>query len=190
MIIRNEQPGDASALHNVHCAAFPTDAEARLVDRLRANSHGPISLVAEIDGLVVGHILFSPVSIDGNPEVAGGLGLAPVAVLPAWQRQGVGSRLIEAGLAACRKQGFRFVVVLGHVAYYPKFGFQKASLFGLDNEYGVDDEFMVLQLQPGSLPGQGGPGQIRPGVFGVGRLIDAGSQALPGNPVGPASACC
>ena len=156
MIIRDEQVGDASVIRDVHCAAFPTDAEACLVDRLRANSHAPVSLIAENDGLVVGHILFSPVSIDGSPEIPGGLGLAPVAVLPAWQRHGVGSRLIEAGIAACRQQGCRFVVVLGHVAYYPKFGFQKASSFRLENEYGVDDEFMVLELQPGSLPAQGG----------------------------------
>jgi putative acetyltransferase len=140
----------------VHCAAFPIDAEARLVDRLRANDRAKVSLVAEIDGLVVAHILFSPVSIGQNPEFSGGLGLAPVAVLPAWQRKGIGSRLIHEGIAECRQKGFRFIVLLGHAAYYPRFGFQKASLFRLDNEYGAQDEFMVLELQPGSLPAEGG----------------------------------
>ena len=156
MIVRQERAGDAAAIRNVHVAAFPTDAEARLVDHLRANGNARVSLVADIASLVVGHIVFSPVSIGETQECSGGWGLAPVAVLPAWQRKGVGSRLIHEGIAACRQQGCRFVVVLGHVTYYPKFGFQKASLFRLDNEYGARDEFMVLELQPGSLPVLGG----------------------------------
>jgi putative acetyltransferase len=169
MLIRDEQPHDVSAVHNVLIAAFPTDAEARLVERLRANSHTPISLVAVIAGQIVGHILFSPVSIDGNPELSDGLGLAPVAVVPVWQRNGVGSRLIEAGIEDCRQQGCQFVVVLGHPAYYPRFGFQKASLFRLDNEYGAQDEFMVLELQPESLPAAGGQVKYGPefSEFGI-----------------------
>jgi putative acetyltransferase len=154
--IRAEQTGDAAAIYSLHCAAFPTDAEARLVDRLRANDHARMSLVAEADGALVGHVLFSPVSIVGHPADGSGLGLAPVAVLPTHQRMGVGSNLIREGLAACRQAGYRFIVLLGHPAYYPRFGFQKASLAGLQNEYGADEEFMVLELQPGSLPVVGG----------------------------------
>jgi putative acetyltransferase len=156
MTIRAEQAGDAAAIYSLHCAAFPTDAEARLVDRLRDNGNARISLVAEDEGLLVGHILFSPVSIVGHPGDGSGLGLAPVAVLPDHQHLGIGSSLIRAGLAACRHAGYRFIVLLGHPAYYPRFGFQKASLVGLRNEYGADEAFMILQLLPGSLPVGGG----------------------------------
>jgi putative acetyltransferase len=156
MTIRDEQTADAAAIRSVHCAAFPTDAEARLVDRLRANGHARISLVAEVDGVVVGHVLFSPVSIVGNFADGAGLGLAPVAVLPSHQRMEIGSSLIREGLAACRHVGYRFIVLIGHPAYYPRFGFQKASLAGLRNEYGADEAFMVLELLPGSLPLGGG----------------------------------
>ncbi len=154
--IRAEQVGDATAIYSLHCAAFPTDAEARLVDRLRANGHARISLVAEADGALVGHILFSPVSIVGHLCNGSGLGLAPVAVLRTHQRMGIGSKLVREGLAACREAGYRFIVLLGHPAYYPRFGFQKASLVGLRNEYGADEAFMVMELQPGSLPDGGG----------------------------------
>jgi putative acetyltransferase len=156
MTIRAEQTGDAAAIRSLHCAAFPTDDEARLVDRLRANGHARISLVAEADGAVVGHILFSPVSIVGHLSDGSGLGLAPVAVLPSHQRMGVGSNLIREGLAACRQAGYRFIVLIGYPAYYPRFGFQRASLAGLQNEYGADEAFMLLELLPGSLPAGGG----------------------------------
>jgi putative acetyltransferase len=156
MTIRAEQTGDAAAIHSVHCAAFPTDAEAGLVDRLRANGRARMSLVAEDDGALVGHILFSPVSIVSHPGNGSGLGLAPVAVLPTHQRMGIGSKLIREGLAACRQAGYRFIVLLGHPAYYPRFGFQIASRAGLTNEYGADEAFMVLELQPGAVPAAGG----------------------------------
>lgn len=153
--VRSELADDAVAIHAIHRAAFPTDAEARLVDLLRENEHAPVSLVAEEDGQIVGHVLFSPVEIDGDAS-AGGLGLAPVAVVPARQRWGLGSRLIEEGLSVCRRQKVPFVVVLGDPAFYHRFGFQRAGEFGLGNEYGCDNEFMVLELCPGSLPPSGG----------------------------------
>jgi putative acetyltransferase len=150
--IRPERAGDADAIRAVHCAAFPTDAEARLVDRLRAAGQARVVLVAEVDGRVVGHVVFSPVSVAG----AQGLGLAPVAVLPERQRSGVGSELIREGLEACRRDGWPFVVVLGHPAYYPRFGFRRAGPLGLANEYGADEAFMVLELRPDGLPTAGG----------------------------------
>jgi len=153
--IRHEQPADAKAIFAVHQAAFATDDEARLVDALRAAGHATISLVAELDGQVVGHVLFSPVSVAGAVEMTKGVGLAPVAVLPSHQRRGIGSALIRAGLAACREEGFGYVVLLGHPEYYPRFGFRRASDVGLDNEYGADDAFMVLELMPGGLPPAG-----------------------------------
>ncbi len=115
-----------------------------------------MSLVAETDDEVVGHILFSPVSVEpARPGVAGA-GLATVAVLPARQRQGIGSQLVMQGIAACRQAGFDFIVVLGDPAYYRRFGFAAASGFGLDNEYGADREFMLLELSAGCLRGTHG----------------------------------
>lgn len=156
LTIRPESPADIDAVRAVHKAAFPTPAEAGLVDRLRTNGKAEVSLVAEAEGQIVGHILFSPVTISGpTGDVATGLGLAPLAVLPELQSRGIGSRLTREGLDACRGGGYSFVVVLGHPAYYPRFGFERADNRGISNEYGADDAFMVLELQPGSLPTQG-----------------------------------
>jgi putative acetyltransferase len=153
--IRPEDADDAAAIYAVHCAAFPTDDEARLVDALRAAGHATISLVAELETQLVGHVLFSPVSVVGATGRLNGLGLAPVAVLPAHQRRGIGSDLIREGLAACRDAGYGYVVLVGHPEYYPRFGFRPASQVGLGNEYGADDAFMVLELIPGGLPPAG-----------------------------------
>jgi putative acetyltransferase len=153
--IRPERPGDADGIRAVHAAAFPTDLEARLVERLRDSAAARVSLVAQVDGHIVGHIVFSPVTVNGQ-RIAGALGLAPVAVAPKYQRQGIGGQLIRAGLVTCRELGCGFVVLLGHPEYYPRFGFQQASRFGLTNEYGADEAFMVLELQPGAIPPGGG----------------------------------
>ena len=168
MTLRSEQPADGAVIHRVVAAAFPTDAEARLVDRLRAADRLRISLVAASPpaGPIIGHIAFSPVSVDGSPATAGALGLAPVAVDPDHQRQGIGSALIRAGLDACRAIGCPFVVVLGDPAYYRRFGFTTAADVRLSNEYGAHEEFMVLEIQPGSLPEPGGLVRYAP-EFGV-----------------------
>jgi putative acetyltransferase len=153
VVIRPEQPGDVVAIHAVQASAFPTDVEAHLVTALRASGHLSVSLVAEESGRVVGHVAFSPVSLAG---AAGGLGLAPLAVTPDYQRRGIGGRLVREGLAVAAAAGGRFVVLLGHPSYYPRFGFRRAAEVGLSNEYGADEAFMVLQLQRGSLPAGGG----------------------------------
>lgn len=153
VVIRPEQPSDVDAVHAIHASAFPTDAEARLVDALRAAGRLSVSLVAVDACRVVGHVAFSPVSVEG---VAGGLGLAPLAVIPDCQHQGIGGHLVRDGLAAAARSGAGFVVVLGHPEYYPRFGFRRAGEVGLSNEYGADEAFMVLELQPGSLPTGGG----------------------------------
>lgn len=151
-----ELPDDIRAVRAVHVAAFPTSAEADLVDALRASHHATVSLVARVDGAVVGHVLFSPVTIERDGHViARGVGLAPLAVLPAHQRHGIGAALSRAGLDACRRIGAPFAVVLGEPAYYERFGFTRASDVGIDNEYGVRDEFMVLALAS-ALPTGGG----------------------------------
>lgn len=132
----------------MNVSAFDTSAEADLVDALRESAQPLVSLVAERDGQIVGHIMFSPVTLAGHAD-AKLMGLAPMAVAPPHQRQGIGSLLVDAGLAQCGQLGFGAVVVLGHAAYYPRFGFVPASRFGLTCAYDVpDDVFMAVELQP------------------------------------------
>lgn len=150
--IRPEQPSDVDAIHRIIAAAFPADDEARLVARLRNAGALTLSLVAVSPaGEIVGHVAFSPVTIEGQPVRA--LGLAPVAVAPDRQRQGIGSDLVRAGISTCRDLGYSFVVVLGHPEYYQRFGFSTGSAFGLENEYGVDEPFMALPLHLQGLDG-------------------------------------
>src|SRR5262245_56206133 len=156
MIVRPEQPKDHALIHAVNTAAFDTPAEADLVDALRQQAQPIISLVAEDQGELTGHILFSPVSLSGHPDL-NLMGLAPMAVVPARQRQGIGSALVRTGLDQCRQLGFGAVVVLGHPAYYPRFGFVSSVQLGIRSEYDVPkDVFMVAELQPGYLRGAGG----------------------------------
>lgn len=151
MKIRPEQPADIEAIRDVNHAAFVTESEANLVDLLRDSGTELISLVAETDGQIVGHILFSPVTLSGHEQVRIA-GLAPMAVIPDYQRQGIGSALINAGLEACARAGYEAVVVLGHPHYYPRFGFEISQPFGIDCEYEVSPEvFMIQAITPGIL---------------------------------------
>lgn len=157
--IRSERPEDIPGIRNVNESAFETAAEAGLVDALREQARPIVSLVAIENDAVVGHILFSPATLSSQPEMQI-MGLAPLAIVPARQKQGIGSELVRRGLEECRLLGFVAVVVLGHAAYYPKFGFASASRFGLVSEYDVpDDVFMALELETGVLSGK--PGTIR-----------------------------
>ena len=151
MEIRNEEDQEIEQIRNIVRAAFPTDAESKLVDALRANGKAVISLVAVENAQVLGHILFSPVSTT-PPSEGKGIGLAPVAVQPSLQSQGIGSGLIREGLSRCRELGYDYCVVLGDPKYYLRFGFEKASTFDLQNEYGVGDEFMVINISAHPLP--------------------------------------
>jgi putative acetyltransferase len=160
ILVRTEQPKDVEAVRRVNVLAFGRASEGALVDALRGADGVTLSLVAEVDGQVVGHILFSPVEIDrdGGHDVA--VGLAPMAVLPDHQRHGIGSRLVRAGLERLRGAGHGAVVVLGHPDYYPRFGFTRASRFGLRWEVECPDEaFMALELREGFLGTR--PGIIR-----------------------------
>ena len=151
ILIRAEVAKDWTSVHALNAAAFETAAEADLVDALRINAAPVVSLVAEFKGAIVGHILFSPVTLSGHTDL-NIMGLAPMAVLPSHQRQGIGSALVCAGLEQCRTLGFGAVVVLGHPDYYPRFGFSPAMGFGIRSEYDVPDEaFMIAELQPGFL---------------------------------------
>ena len=156
MLIRNEIPGDRVAVHALNAAAFETAAEAGLVDALREQARPLVSLVADDGGAVIGHILFSPVALPGHPGLAI-MGLAPMAVAAAHRGRGVGSALVRAGLERCRETGCDAVVVLGHPAYYPRFGFVPAAGFGIGCEYDAPAEaFMILELRPDALAGAGG----------------------------------
>lgn len=156
MLVRPEERKDWVVVHALNAAAFESPAEANLVDVLRQQARPVISLVAEEDKMVVGHIMFSPVSLTGHPNLKI-MGLAPMAVAQLHQRMGVGSALVRAGLERCKKLGFGAAVVLGHIEYYPRFGFVPSTRFGIGYEYEVPEEaFMAVELQPGYLAGKSG----------------------------------
>lgn len=156
MHIRTEKPGDWPAVHALITAAFGTSTEADLVDDLRQQAHPIISLVAELDQTIVGHILFSPVTLSGHPDLQL-MGLAPMAVAPVYQRQGVGSALVREGLVRCTDLGAGAAVVLGHPDYYPRFGFTPAVKFGIRCEFEAPHEaFMIVELKEAYLNGQWG----------------------------------
>jgi len=161
-IIRPESPDDVRAIRDLNRRAFETGLEATLVDALREQADPIVSLVAVSDNVVVGHILFSPVTLSSQPALPI-MGLAPMAVVPERQRQGIGADLVRAGIDHCRTAGCVAVVVLGHAAYYPRFGFSPASRFGLVSEYDVpDDVFMALELASGVLRGNAGTIRYHP----------------------------
>ena len=164
--IREEQRGDEAAIARVLEAAFPTAAEGRLVEALRQAGRLTVSLVALADDQIVGHIAFSPVAVGPWPDVMDqsqrGVGLAPLAVLPACERQGIGTALVRQGLAACRAGGWGFVVVLGEPDYYRRFGFRAAARWGLSDEYGGGEAFQALELEPDAIPPGGGLVQYAP----------------------------
>ena len=157
VIVRAEAPEDHAAIRRVIECAFGQSNEADLVDALRQKARPHISLVAVLNNEVVGHIFFSPVTIESERETFTAMGLAPLAVSPDHQRQGIGSLLVSEGLKECVGIGHEVVVVLGHAAYYPRFGFTPASSKGIRSEYDVpDDVFMVAELRPGALRGRHG----------------------------------
>lgn len=156
MKIRAETEKDRPAVHALNARVFETSAEADLVDALREQARPVISLVAEQGGAIVGHILFSPVTLDSSPALRLAC-LAPMAVAAEHRRKGIGSALVREGLEQCRQRGFGAAVVLGHPAFYPRFGFLPSARFGIRSEYDVpEDAFMVLELTPGYLRGVSG----------------------------------
>jgi putative acetyltransferase len=156
MHVRTERSEDHRAVYLVNQIAFGQESEARLVDALRRSPAflPELSLVAVDDGSVVGHILFTRISVEGEGPSHEALALAPMAVLPAFQRKGVGSSLVRRGLEEARSLGHRVILVVGHPEYYPRFGFVPAKPLGILPPFDVPSEaFLVLELEPGALLG-------------------------------------
>jgi len=150
--IRRETLADVDAIRGVNVEAFGRDAEADLIDRLRLERRVVASLVAEDRTYVVGHILFSRIEIVGRDRVVPAVALAPMAVVPARHREGIGSALVHAGLDACRAVGERICIVVGHLAYYPRFGFSASLAAPLTSPYS-GPACMAIELEPGALDG-------------------------------------
>lgn len=161
--VREETAEDFDAVRRVNELAFGRPQEAALVDALRVSAHPSLSLVALGEGRIVGHIFFSPVTIEAGESARDAFGLGPMAVLPECQGRGVGSRLVREGLEECLRRGHEVVVVLGHPEFYPRFGFRPAKEKGLACEFPVPDEvFMLKELREGALAGAGGVVKYHP----------------------------
>ncbi|NRQ44505.1 N-acetyltransferase [Rheinheimera sp. YQF-2] len=154
--VRPETPADFAAIAHLTHTAFNSNTEVQLISTLRQQADECIALVAEQHGAIVGHILFSPATLDNAPGTRL-MALAPMAVSNVLQHQGIGSALVRAGLEQCHKQGVAAVVVLGHPGYYPRFGFTPASRFNISCPWqAADNAFMALELEPGALKGKSG----------------------------------
>lgn len=154
--IREERPADLEEVHALHVAAFGRAVEATLADELRPIADPLISLVADTEGVVAGHIIATPVTVDGHSSPVPPMAFGPLGVLPAYQRTGIGGRLMRAAIEVCRGLGVPFVVLLGHPDYYPRFGFRPASDYGLSFAgIAPGPAAMALELIPGSIAAGG-----------------------------------
>jgi putative acetyltransferase len=163
--VRDETAEDRAAVHSINEAAFRQPDEADLVDSLRAEGVVLGSLVAELDNRIVGHILFTRMSIETTSGSIPAVALAPMAVLPEYQRRGIGARLIRRCLDLLRERGEQIVIVLGHPDYYPRFGFSSGKARSLESPF-PPEVFMALELTPGAL--EGIAGKVRyPAAFGL-----------------------
>jgi putative acetyltransferase len=165
LLIRDEKPSDQHQVRKVNEAAFERADEADLIDRLRAEGAILLSLVAEADGQVIGHILFSRMSIQTERGIVPAAALAPLAVLPSHQRQHIGSRLVRDGLSALRDRGEAIVIVLGHKSYYPRFGFTAEKARYLASPFPAES-FMALELVDAALANVRGSVEY-PAAFGL-----------------------
>ena len=164
ILVRVETTGDYMTIQGVESEAFGRREEAVLVDALRSHGVLALSLVAEIDGMVVGHIAFSPATIVGEESTVEAIALAPVAVAPEHQNIGIGSALVRQGLRMCREAGHRIVFLTCHPSYYPRFGFLRGKDLGIRCELVEPpcDSFMVMELVEGALAGCRGVAKFRP----------------------------
>ena len=157
--IREERSDDIAAIREVNRLAFGQDQESNIVDALRTNGGALLSLVATVNGQVAGHVMYSPLTVAG---IVDGVALGPMAVVPEYQRQEIGTKLIEAGNRKMKEAGYPFIVVVGHAEYYPRFGFRPASEYGIKCEWDVPDEvFMLLVLNEAKMQGASGLAKYR-----------------------------
>lgn len=166
MILRPEQEEDRAAIGELNRIVFGGDAEAELVNRLRRERRVELSLVAIIGGQVVGHILFSDLDAELDGRGVRALALAPMAVVPVRQKQGIGTRLLQEGLARLGRSEYEAIMVLGHETYYPRFGFSAELARKLASPFDTD-AFMALELKPNALQGEKGSVTYSP-AFGLG----------------------
>lgn len=156
--VREERGEDIGGVRDVNKRAFGQDHEGKIVDALRSNGAALLSLVATVDGRVVGHIMYSPITVG---EVTGAA-LGPMAVDPEYQRQGIGSKLVQAGNLRLKDAGWPFIIVLGHPNFYPRFGFKPAGALGITCEWEVpEDVFMVSVLDQEKMHGVSGLAKYR-----------------------------
>lgn len=153
-MIRTAEPRDYPAIRQVMRHAFGQDDEANLVEQLRADGDVLVELVAASDIAIQGHILYSPLAIVRGSRTLRAAALAPVSVLPAFQAKGLGGELIRAGNARCKELGCVGVIVLGHAAYYPRFGFSPQIAESLQAPFS-GPHFMALEFEPGVFAGGG-----------------------------------
>jgi putative acetyltransferase len=166
--IRHEQPGDAGGIRAVNDGAFGQPEESRIIDAVRAAGHVTVSLVAEEGLRIVGHILFTPMTLQPSVATLRLAALGPMAVAPDRQRMHLGTALVRTGLAECLRAGMQAVVVIGHPEFYRRFGFGPASAFGLRSPFEVPDEvFMVAELVPSALKGAAGQVEYVPQFGGA-----------------------
>ena len=157
--IREERSDDVAAVREVNRRAFGQDQESNIVDALRTNGGALLSLVATVNGQVAGHIMYSPLTVAENVL---GVALGPMAVVPEYQRQGIGTQLIEAGNRKIKDAGYPFIIVVGHAEYYPRFGFRPAGEYGIKCEWDVPNEvFMLLVLNEAKMQGSSGLAKYR-----------------------------
>ncbi len=156
--IRKEEEKDYKQIYEVNKLAFQQENESKLIEKIRKSKNfiPGLSIVAEIDNRIVGHILFSKIKIIGASDYES-LALAPMAVIPEFQKKGIGSELIKKGIAKAKELGFDSIIVLGHKEYYPRFGFQRASKWDIKCPFEVpEDVFMAIELTEKALEGKAG----------------------------------
>ena len=162
MLVRRETPADHEAVRHVNQVAFGQEGEARLVDQLREGGYASLSLVAEDNDQIVGHIMFSELAIHTSDGIVNALALAPMAVAPGLQRQGIGSAMVKEGLRLCKEQGHQIVIVVGHTEYYPRFGFAPKLAESLVCSFYSGPALMALELVPRALQAVSGELEYAP----------------------------